>query len=62
MTKILLKPNLMAAAIPMPIAADLPLPLPAVRDTVALVFLSFRTSSKVIITFAWSRVFVILSS
>ena len=37
-TKMLLKPNLIAAAIPIPIAADFPLPLPAVNDTVDFVF------------------------
>jgi hypothetical protein len=34
----LLNPNLMAAAILIPMAADLPRPLPAVNDTVDFVF------------------------
>jgi len=58
----LLKPSLIAAAIPIPMAADLPLPLPAVKETVDFVFFSFRTSTKVIITLAWSRVLAFFNS
>lgn len=51
-TKMLLKPSLMAAAIPRPIAADFPLPLPAVNDTVDFAPLSFNTSINVMMTLA----------
>ncbi len=59
-TKILLKPNFNAAAKANPIDADLPLPLPAVIDTVAFDPFYTKTSINVIITFAWSKVFVLL--
>ncbi len=61
-TKMLLNPSLIAAAMPRPMAADFPRPLPAVRDTVVLEDLSFRTSSRVMMTLAWSRVLVLASS
>lgn len=61
-TKMLLKPSLMAAAIPRPMAADFPRPLPAVSETVVLEDLSLRTSSRVMMTLAWSRVLVLASS
>lgn len=51
-TKMLLNPNLIAAAIPRPIAADFPRPLPAVKDTVDFADLSLRTSINVMITLA----------
>ena len=51
-TKILLNPSLIAAAIPRPMAADFPRPLPAVKDTVVFAALSLRTSIKVMITLA----------
>lgn len=62
MTKMLLKPSLMAAAMPKPMAADFPRPLPAVRDTVVLEDLSLSTSNKVMITLAWSKVLVLESN
>lgn len=52
----------MAAAIPSPMAADFPRPLPAVRDTVDFDPLSLRTSINVMITFAWSRVLALANS
>ena len=61
-TKILLYPSLIAAAMPRPMAADLPLPLAAFKATVHLLFLSVSTSIKVIIIFAWSNVREVCSS
>ena len=52
----LLKPSLIAAAIAKPMPADLPRPLPAVNETVVLADLSLRTSNKVMMTLAWSKV------
>jgi hypothetical protein len=61
-TNILLNPNLIAAAIPNPMAADLPRPLPAVSETVVFEDLSLSTSSRVMMTLAWSKVLALASN
>ena len=61
-TKMLLNPKRIAAAIPMPIAADLPRPLPAVNDTVVFDVFSLSTSTSVMMTLAWSRVLALANS
>ena len=53
-TKMLLNPYTMAEAMQMPKAADLPLPLPAVRLTVDLSDRSEMMSTIYIIDVAWS--------
>jgi len=61
-TKILEKLQRIANAIVIPRVADLPLPLPAVNDTVYLWFLAERISKYCIIVLAWSYVLAILST
>lgn len=51
-TNTLESPLKMAAAIAMPVAADLPLPLPAVRDTVLLNCLVLTASKNTIMALA----------
>jgi len=61
-TKIFEKLQRMANAIVIPRVADLPLPLPAVNETVCLWFLIERISKYCIIVLAWSYVLAILST
>lgn len=55
----LLYPSLRAAAIESPIVEDFPRPLAALRDMVVLLLLSIKASTNEMITFAWSKVFVV---
>lgn len=55
-TKMLLKPYMIAPAIAIPSAADLPLPLPALMLSVIFIFFSEIVSTIDITDRAWSRV------
>ena len=57
--KILLYPYATAAAIAMPIEADFPRPLAAVKETVLRRFFSEIASTNVIIAVAWSTVLAV---
>ena len=61
-TKILLYPSCTAPAIANPTDADLPLPLPAVIETVDFCVFYAMASTKAIITLAWSSVRAVLIS